>query len=219
MYSGESKLTDEAIIRRVANGELSLYEIIIRRYNPYLYKVGRSYNYNHEDTEDLMQDTFVDAFKGLKKFEGRAAFKTWLIRIMLNNCYHKKEKSSFKNEIPSEIYENSQPMFERSDNRTDKETHQHELQGILENALGEIPEKYRLVFSLRSINNFSTQETAELLNISPTNVKVRLNRAKTKLRNQIEKSYRPQELFDFNLIYCDGIVENVMKRIKNLEHE
>ncbi|MEZ5053169.1 MAG: hypothetical protein R2807_00105 [Chitinophagales bacterium] len=57
------KFTEVEIIERVLSGEKQLYEIIIRRFNPYLYKIGRSYNFNHEDTQDLMQDTFIDAYK------------------------------------------------------------------------------------------------------------------------------------------------------------
>src|SRR5690348_5991449 len=63
------KLTESEIINRIATGEKSLYELIVRRYNPHLYKVGRSYNYNHEDTQDLMQDTFIDAYRNLQQFE------------------------------------------------------------------------------------------------------------------------------------------------------
>lgn len=79
--------SDIEVIQKIITGETELFEIIIRRYNPFLYKTGRSYNYNHEDTQDLMQDTFIDAFTGLSKFENRSSFKTWIIKIMLNNCY------------------------------------------------------------------------------------------------------------------------------------
>ena len=90
--------SDQELIQKILGGEVALFEILIRRNNPYLYKTGRSYDYNHEDTQDLMQDTFIDAFHNLSKFENRSTFKTWLIKIMLNNCYKKKEKFSFKNE-------------------------------------------------------------------------------------------------------------------------
>jgi len=55
------KFTEAEIIPRIINGEKALYEIIVRWFNPYLYKIGRSYNYNHQDTQDLMQETFIDA--------------------------------------------------------------------------------------------------------------------------------------------------------------
>jgi len=207
------KYTEAEIIKRILEGEKAIYEIIVRRFNPYLYKIGRSYNYNHQDTQDLMQETFIDAYKNLPQFEGRADFKTWIIRIMLNNCYRKKEKSSFKNEIAKEVNDNSKPMFTPSNNDTEKIVQNRELAHIIEATLSEIPYDYRMVFTLREITGMNILETANLMNISEANVKVRLNRAKAMLRNEMEKSYSAKELFEFNLIYCDAIVENVMKRI------
>ena len=58
------------IIKQILAGDKSLYEIIVRRYNPYLYKLGRSFNFNHEDTQDLMQDTYIDAYRNLTNFRG-----------------------------------------------------------------------------------------------------------------------------------------------------
>jgi len=208
--------TEAEVIRRVIEGEKALYEIIVRRFNPFLYKIGRSYNYNHEDTQDLMQETFIDAYKSLLQFEGRADFKTWIIRIMMNNCYRKREKASFKNEIMQDANEYSTPMFSNKNNDIDKIIQNRELRHIIENALRKIPFDYRMVFSLREISGLNVSETAEMLGISETNVKVRLNRAKTMLRRDIENDYSANELFEFNLIYCGPMVENVMKKINEL---
>lgn len=210
------KFTETEIIRRIINGEKALYEIIVRRFNSCLYKTGRSYNYNHENTQDLMQETFIDAYKNLVQFEGRSDFKTWIIRIMLNNCYRKREKPGFKNEIMQDVNDHSAPMFTHANNDTDKIVQSHELRHIIENALGKIPFDYRMVFSLREINGLNVAETANLLSISEANVKVRLNRAKTMLRSEIEKTYSASELFEFNLIYCDAMVKNVMEKINGL---
>jgi len=210
------KWTEGEIISRILNGEKLLYELIVRRFNPYLYKIGRSYNFNHEDTQDLMQDTYIDAFRSLEQFESRAHFKTWIVRIMLNNCYHKKQKASFKNEYAQEnVNENSKPMFNNSDNDTTSEIYNRELKGILEKSLENIPENYRIIFSLREISGFNVAETAELLHISQNNVKVRLNRAKYLLRKEIEKTYPVSDLYEFNLIYCDLMVDRVMQEIRN----
>lgn len=211
------KLLIPEIIERILKGEKSLYEIIVRRYNSFLYKVGRSYNYNHDDTQDLMQDTYIDAYKNLAQFEGRADFKTWIIRIMLNNCYRKREKSSFKNEIMEDTSEQSTPAFTQKNNDIEKIYQNRELGRVIENALGKIPLDYRLVFTMRNINGMNVAETAEVLNISEANVKVRLNRAKAMLKNQIEKTYSPDEIFEFNLVYCDAMVDRVMKVIKETE--
>jgi RNA polymerase sigma-70 factor (ECF subfamily) len=210
------KLTETEIVQRILDGEKSLYEMIVRRFNPTLYKVGRAYNYHHEDTQDLMQETFIDAYRNLSQFEGRADFKTWIIRIMMNNCYRKKEKSSFKNEIMQEVNDRSKPLFTNANNDTDKIIQNNELGHIIENGLSKIPFDYRIVFSLREINGMSGSETADLLEISEANVKVRLNRAKAMLRKEIEKTYSAAELYEFNLIYCNAMVENVMKKINEL---
>ncbi|MEO6301566.1 MAG: sigma-70 family RNA polymerase sigma factor [Bacteroidia bacterium] len=206
--------TDNEIIHKICNGDQALLEILIRRYNPFMYKIGRGYGYNHHDTEDLMQETYINCYNNLSKFEGRSSFKTWLTRIMLNECYHKKQKHSFQKEIIMEnkLNETSTPMFQ---NNTPFENSilNKELGHILENAVSLIPEDYRMVFMLRELNGLNVAETAEVLDISESNVKVRLNRAKTMLKTEIEKMYSPQDIFEFNLIYCDKMVADVMKRI------
>lgn len=209
------ELSEIQIAERILKGEKSLYEIIVRRFNPYLYKIGRSYNYNHENTQDLMQDTFIDAYKNLDKFEGRSHFKTWITRIMLNNCYQKRLKFNFKNEIMQEVNDNALPMFNNTNHDTNKIIQSRELGHVIENALAKIPLDYRMVFSLREINGFDVKETANLLNITETNVKVRLNRSKAMLRNEIESSYSADELFDFNAVYCNALTERVMSIIND----
>jgi RNA polymerase sigma factor (sigma-70 family) len=210
--------SDTEVIQKVLDGDTGLFELLIRRNNSYLYKIGRSYNYNHEDTQDLMQDTFIDAYTNLPKFEGRSTFKTWIIRIMLNNCHKKRAKFSFKNEIPDDINDKSIPMFANqyySD--SNKTVSNRELNSVIENSLKELPLDYRMVFSLREINGLSVAETSDALNISASNVKVRLNRAKTMLKKEIEKSYSSEDIFEFNLKYCDAMVRRVMEQIKNIK--
>ena len=184
------KYTDIEIARKIINGEIELFEIIIRRYNPYIYKIGRSYNYNHEDTQDLMQDTFIDAYTALSKFENRSSLKTWIIKIMLNNCYKKQHKWSSKNITSSEINDYSKPLFSTNEN-TDpiKKVMRKELNIVIENALEHIPLHYRLVFILREVNGLNIVETAEALELSETNVKTRLNRAKSFSRVVVQKVF------------------------------
>jgi RNA polymerase sigma factor (sigma-70 family) len=212
--------SDLEIIQKINDGDVRLFEILIRRYNPFLYKICRTYRYNHQDAEDLMQDAYINTFFSLKKFQQRSSFKTWITRIMLNLCYQRKHKLSFKNEITDNDIENekSNVMFHQSTNN-EKITVNKELGRVLENAIHEIPEDYRIVFSLRELNGLSVAETAEALNITESNVKVRLNRAKTMLQKEIKKMYSPEEIFEFNLIYCDGMVDRVMSKIETLKKE
>ena len=107
-------------------------------------------------------------------------------------------------------------MFHQSTNN-EKITVNKELGRVLENAIHQIPEDYRVVFSLRELNGLSVAETAEALDISESNVKVRLNRAKAMLQKEIKRMYSPEEIFEFNLIYCDGMVDRVMKKIEEIK--
>lgn len=213
-------LPDADVIREIISGKVALYEILIRRSNPFLYRVGRTYGYNHEDVQDLMQDSFVNAYINLPKFRNQSTFKTWITRIMINNCYAKKQKFSYKNEMATEkvINEKSTPMFSsQSSKNTDKSVLNKELSRVIEQAIEKIPLDYRMVFSLREINGMNVAETAEALDITEANVKVRLNRAKEMLRNEIEKMYSPADIYEFNLIYCDLMVNRVMNEL-NAKH-
>lgn len=210
-------MSDKEIIKRVVEGEVAFYEILVRRFNPVLYKVGRSYNFNHQDTEDLMQEAFIDAFLNLKKFQFRASFKTWISTIMLNNCYHKRNKLRASNEYIKTREDHKESIDRTTSNDVEERMRSSELNRIVEQALLNIPLEYRLVFTMRQANGFSTSEVAELLSITENNVKVRLNRAKTKLRKEIEKNYKMDELFEFNLIHCDPMVERVMQRINKIK--
>lgn len=213
----DKKISDSEIIKRVLDGEINLYEVIVRRYNSYLYKVGRTYGYNHDDAQDLMQETYVNAYISLKKFEGRSTLKTWLVRIMLNQCYQKKQKFSFLKEKPTiDEWEKETQHYQQKQTSDGNKTIQNlELKEIIEASVMKIPEDYRIVFSLREITGLSTSETANMLQLTESNVKVRLNRARKMLQHEIEKSYSPTELFEFNLIYCDGLVSRVMNAIKS----
>jgi len=209
--------SEAELIQKIVEGEIKLYEIVIQRFNSYLYKIGRSYNFNHEDTQDLMQDTYIDAFVNLPKFENRSTFKTWIIKIMLNNCFRNRQRWSSKNIVTTEINEKSTMMS--SNNQyidTNKAVINRELNYVIENALLQIPIDYRIAFILREINELNISETADTLNISEANVKVRLNRAKAMLRKEVEKSYSAEDIFEFNLIHCGAMVENVMAKIKKL---
>ncbi|HEY8687840.1 MAG TPA: sigma-70 family RNA polymerase sigma factor [Chitinophagaceae bacterium] len=215
-HKKNQQYSDGEVIHEILLGNSALFEILIRRYNPVLYKIGRGYGYNHQDTEDLMQETFINSFQSLSKFENRSSFKTWVIRIMLNQCYHKSQKFSSQNKPTVEISvnQNSGSMFLTTNNiQPDKSIINKELNNVIEAALTRLPQDYRMTFTLRELTGLSIAETAALMNITTSNVKVRMNRAKMMLRKEIEKIYSSEDIYEFNLIYCDKIVEAVMKKI------
>jgi RNA polymerase sigma factor (sigma-70 family) len=216
LYRDVKQYPDTDVIKEILLGNTALFEVLIRRYNPDLYKTGRGYGYNHQDTEDLMQEAFINSFQSLSKFENRSSFKTWIIRIMLSQCYHKSQKRSYQNKpaVELSVDKNSGSMFLTTNHSNpDNTVINKELKNVIEAALQNLPKEYRMIFTLRELTGLSVADTSEVLNITVSNVKVRLNRAKTMLRKEIEKIYSPEEIFEFNLIYCDKIVNEVMKKI------
>jgi RNA polymerase sigma factor (sigma-70 family) len=210
--------SEHEIIAKIVAGEMALFEVLIRRYNALLYKIARSYDFDHEQSKDLLQETHIAAYQSLDKFEGRSSYKTWIAKIMVNKCLYKLSYGSNKYETSHFIVdEKAEPMFTSKKENTEKQVLNNELSHILEKSLERIPVHYRTVFLLREVEGLNVAETAEMLNLTAVNVKVRLNRAKNLLQRELEKYYSKAQLYDFNLIYCDSVVENVFAAIRKIQ--
>jgi RNA polymerase sigma-70 factor (ECF subfamily) len=197
---------DQELIERIQGGEKRFFEVLIRKYNQRLYRIGMSILANDMETEDAMQAAYINAYEHLSGFEQRSSFGTWLTRIMINQCLEQKRK---KKQAPVN--------FEQTDNVISMTTPLNELVNkelshVLENAITQLPEKYRLVFVLREIEDMSVRETSATLQIEESNVKVRLNRAKTMLRENLN-GYMKDRVYSFHLTRCDRIVNHVMNHL------
>jgi RNA polymerase sigma factor (sigma-70 family) len=202
----EKTHTDEEIVKRILKGEKHLYEKLMRKYNQRLYRVAMSIINDDMEAEDLMQTAYLNAYTQLHTFQNKSGFSTWLTRILINESLQRKKKLSRERELTNE---NEEIHF----NTPLKGLMNEELKAILERSISQLPDKYRTVFVMREIEELSTSETMETLNLSESNVKVRLNRAKTLLREQLGSYYKSGQLFDFNLVRCDKVVNYVMARI------
>ena len=211
-----SSLDEEELIKKIVDGDKTLFEVLIRRYNSVLYKLARCYGFNHQDAEDIMQETHVSAYTNLKNFQHKASYKTWVSKILIHKCVYKLSYGYFKNEHPgtNEMNDQVKPVFNQSRMGTEKIILNKELSKVLEKSLEEIPLTYRTVFILREVEGFSTNETAELMNSTPVNVKVRLNRAKTLLQKKLEGFYSSTDIYEFNAIFCDALVKRVISQIE-----
>lgn len=205
---------DEEIIERVLNGDKDAYELIMRKYNQRLFRIARSYIVSEDEIEDVLQEAYIKAYEQLPRFEKRSSFSTWLIRILINEALarlkHRKRLTSIADdsglvrELPIQLQNKETPIGKLMNT---------ELKEILEKAVDRLPGKYSSVFLMREIEGMSIAETSESLEISETNVKVRLNRAKEMLRETISDFYHDAEVFQFNLVRCDRIVQNVLRRL------
>ncbi|WP_341840455.1 sigma-70 family RNA polymerase sigma factor [Chitinophaga caseinilytica] len=199
-------IEDAPIIERILAGEKRLFELLVRKYNQRLYRIGMSVLDDEAEAQDAMQTAYIKAYEHLSGFENRSQFSTWLTRIMLNQCLEQKRKAGYRltgMEHPLNPIHMKTPANELANK---------ELNAILERAIAQLPEKYRLVFMLREIEDLSVRETAETLTIGETNVKVRLNRAKTMLRRSLE-GYMKDHVYTFHLSKCDTVVFHVMQQL------
>jgi RNA polymerase sigma factor (sigma-70 family) len=203
MLPGE-ELSDAELVKRLLAGEKKLFELIIRRYNQRFFRIGMSILNNDAEAEDAMQATYIKTYEHLSQFGNRSSFSTWMTKIMLNECLVRKNRNRrFKMESAQQL-ENHTSMKTPAYTLMNKE-----LSVVLENAVAQLPEKYRLVFVLREIEEMSVKETSEALSIEEPNVKVRLNRAKTMLRSGLN-GYMKDHVYSFHLSRCDRIVANVL---------
>jgi len=201
-------MSDEEIVVKILSGETRLYEKLMRKYNQQLYRVSMSIINDDKEAEDIMQTAYLNAFRQLHNFEQRSSFATWLTRILINeSLLHKKRKQKLEQTLMENNY------TDHDDNTPLDGLMNKELKLLLERAVNTLPEKYKLVFVMREVQGMSTNETMEALNIGESNVKIRLNRAKDMLRAELNSYWQPQELYEFNLVRCDVIVNNVMNEI------
>jgi len=208
--------TDEEVVERVKTGETALYEILMRRYNQRLYRIARGILKDEAEAEDVIQDAYVRAYQNLHQFEGRAPFAAWLLRIAVNEALGRKRgrerNTSF--EEGNENGEISMNIVERSPDPEQNAT-RAEMGQMLEEAVLALPQAYRAVVMLRDVEELSTAETAEALDLSEENVKIRLYRGHAMMREMLFERVgaEAKRAFPFMGVQCDRVVAGVFARL------
>ena len=211
-------ISDQEVISRVLKGEKNLYALIVRRYNARLYRVGMSIIDDDAEVEDVMQVAYIKAYENLARFAFRSSFSTWLTRILINESLLRLKKRKLSVHLNEAIImHNNFPSNNPADGQTPaSKTINAELRTILEESIRKLPEIYRTVFIMREIENMNVVETQECLDISEANVKVRLNRAKSLLRDSLSAYHKKEDILHFHLSRCDSMVENVNRQIESI---
>jgi RNA polymerase sigma-70 factor (ECF subfamily) len=213
----DQQLTDEQVVKRVLAGDNSLFEVIMRRYNQRLYRAARAITRSDSEAEDVLQDAYVRAFQHLRQYRGESAFGAWLTRIAVNEAIarlrHNKKFEPFE-DSEGEVVHMSSPDRSPEQSAADGET-----RALLEQAVERLPDNYRVVYMLREVEELSTAETAQVLEATEENVKVRLHRARALLRKQLYASVgkNAREAFTFHAVRCDRVVRNVFARLLELD--
>ena len=209
-------LSDEEIVYRVRAGETALYEVIMRRYNQRLYRIARAILHNDGEAEDVMQDAYVRAYEHLDQFAARAPFATWLTRIAVHEALARLRG---RNRIQSldDTEDNGDQSMQIPSKSPDPEQSASgaQLRGLLEEAVLDLPEHYRIVIMLRDIEELSTAETADALDLTEHNVKIRLHRGHGMIRSWLFERIGAgaKEAFPFMGVRCNRVVEGVFNRL------
>jgi RNA polymerase sigma-70 factor (ECF subfamily) len=207
--------TDQEIVERVKAGETALYEILMRRYNQRLYRVTLAIVRDGGEAEDVMQDAYVRAYAHLNQFEGRAPFSAWLTRIAVNEALARVRLRSHMEQLDET--EDGEFCMKTASGALDPEQNasHSETAELLEAAVLGLPEQYRAVVMLRDVEELSTTETADVLEMSEENVKVRLHRGHAMMRSWLLERVGSSGMsaFPFMGERCDRVVQRVMERL------
>mgnify|MGYP000720913593 FL=1 len=184
---------DFDLIRAINSGQTDKFHDLVKRYEQKLYNFSLRMCRDHSDAEDMIQETFLNVFRYLKDFRYETKFKNWLYKVAASTCIKKRRKSKFAPEkelslddfLPANESEVPDHVPDWALMPLDKLLNQ-ELSSTINQEILSLPKKYRLVIVLRDIEGFSTAETAQILNLSPSNVKVRLHRARLYLRDKLK---------------------------------
>jgi RNA polymerase sigma-70 factor (ECF subfamily) len=200
--------SDEAIVQRVLSGERALYEILVRRHNQRLYRAARAILRNESEVEDVMQEAYVQAFAHLAQFRAEARFSTWLTRIAVHEALARKRRAQRQTEV-------EEPVVVIT---PEQQAGSRELAKLLERAIDTLPDNFREVLMMRTVEDMSVADTASVLDIPEDTVKTRLFRARNLLREAIAERAigAAPEAFEFHAPRCNRIVDTVMDRISKL---
>ena len=187
------KDNDFDLIQAINSGQTEKFHDLVKRYEQKLYNFSLRMCRNPSDAEDMIQDTFLNVFKYLKNFRYETKFKNWLYKVAASTCIKKRRKSKFAPDkelslddfLPNEEADKPDKVPEWAMLPLDKLLNE-ELSGVINKTILALPKKYRMVIVLRDIEGFSTAEAAQILNLSPSNVKVRLHRARLYLRDKLK---------------------------------
>lgn len=187
---------DEAeVLSQAREGDTRAFAELVRRYEGKIFRLALHITQNREDAEDVLQETFLKAYEHLDQFQGNSKFYTWIVRIAVNQSLMKlRKRKSDKTVSMDEQIDTGEDTVIREIAAWDPDPEQRysreELSKILNAAVDSLAPPYRAVFVLRDIDDLSTEETAEALDLSIPAVKSRLLRARLQLREKLTRYFK-----------------------------
>jgi len=189
-------MTQKELFERAKAGQWEAFQALVELLEPRVFRVAYRILQQREDAEDVTQQTFISVMENLEQFRGEAAVSTWVLRIATNHALKLLRRKRVRATVPLETPASSDDDYSTvphpdfvaqwRDDPADL-AQQREVRQLLGETLNELDPKYSLVFVLRDIEGFSTKETADILEITPANTKVRLLRARLQLRERLTR--------------------------------
>jgi RNA polymerase sigma-70 factor (ECF subfamily) len=197
---------DQSLVERARDGDEEAFAALVRRYSPMLMRLARMYVPTDALAEDVVQETWVAVVRGLERFEGRSSFKTWLFRILVNRAKtrgvreHRSipfasvstggdgENDEGPTVDPSRFTSEGAWTSAPADWHDDPEAalDSSEALRIAREAIDQLPERQKIVITLRDLEGLSSDEVRNVLDLTETNQRVLLHRARTKVRQALE---------------------------------
>src|SRR5450432_777516 len=191
--------TDEAtLVAQSRKGDTGAFGELVRRYEGKIFRLAQHVTQNREDAEDVLQETFLKAYEHLDQFQGNSKFYTWIVRIAVNQALMKlRKRKTDKTVSMDETIDTGEDTVAREiaawDENPEQRYSREEVNQILTSAVDSLAPPYRAVFVLRDIEEMSTEETAEALDLSIPAVKSRLLRARLQLRDKLTRFFKHKE--------------------------
>jgi RNA polymerase sigma-70 factor (ECF subfamily) len=193
--------SDDELVARARGGDVAAFEELLGRHEEKIYRLAMRFTRNETDAAEILQETFLSAWRNLDKFEGKAQFGSWLYRVAVNaalmllRSQKRHPQVAVEDVTPEALGEAARDagpgLGAGTDwsRRPDDQFQSEELRHQIQVAVDQLPESQRSVFLMRDVDGLSTEETAELLGVSIPTVKTRLHRARLTLREAITRYF------------------------------
>ncbi|MDE2261635.1 MAG: RNA polymerase sigma factor [Gammaproteobacteria bacterium] len=208
-----------AMVRRIMAGEQAAFAMLMRRFNRQLYRLARAIIRDDAEAEDALQDAYLSAYRSLRQFRGDSSLATWLSRLVINQCLQRLRRHERRQNVipmtPSAADEELERIPSDAFASPDEATERAQMRDILERKIDALPESFRAVLVLRSVEELTVEETAECLGIPAETVRSRHFRARSLLREALarEVDLAERDVFGFAGARCDRIVARVLARL------
>ncbi len=212
--------SDADLAIRAASGDAAAFEAIMRRHNRLLYRTARSIVRNDDDTEDVLQEAYLRAWRSFAGFRGEAKVSTWLVRVVVNEALGRLRRRGadvipMDGAINVDEQQDEPAMEDDADREPERVAMRGELRALMEKRIDTLPDAFRTVFMLRAVEELSVEATAAALAIPEATVRTRFFRARSLLREGLSRDvdFAIGDAFSFAGARCDRIVANVLARI------